>query len=85
MAKEPIMYDDALAVQSACNLSGVVQSFATHIRKIVKEGKGTDYVNNHPVSRLFAEQISHLTRNKDYSDAYKECKAKAITPDLWVE
>jgi hypothetical protein len=69
----------ALDVQSACNLSGVVRSFAeiTHwVRS--EQGMDTDTCNQHPVSRLFAEQIAHLTGGGmldpvNYSRAYDWC------------
>jgi len=58
-------YVDALAVQSACNLSGIVESFATVLKYIWCDARfhkqGTDYVNQHPISRLYAEQINHLS------------------------
>jgi hypothetical protein len=57
---------EALQVQDACNLSGVVLSFATIISEVrtrlEDEGKGgTDNVNNHPVCRLYADKVAHLT------------------------
>lgn len=56
----------ALAVQSACNLSGIVISFADDIRDVRslldQEGKGnTDMVNKHPVAVLYSTQIAFLT------------------------
>lgn len=81
------MYDDALAVQSACNLSGVVKALAGHMEKVWEEarekGEGTDWVNAHPVVILFVEQIYHLSRGKAYSEAYIECREKAVRPDFW--
>jgi len=55
----------ALDVQSACNLSGVVNSFA-EVTKILWEearrtGKGTDWVNTHPICWMFSTQIVHLS------------------------
>ncbi len=74
-------YEDALMVQSACNLSGVVHSFSEILSRLVeeaqKEGKGTDWVNTHPICVLFAEQIKHLT-GSEYFEAYKACEG-------WVE
>jgi hypothetical protein len=71
-------YESAIAVQSACNLSGVVYSFARVMDKICREsdkGKhGTDWKNTHAICRLYAEQIYHLTSKKDYSEAYNECE-----------
>ena len=72
-------YADALMVQSACNLSGVVHSFSEILSRLVKEaqelGKGTDWVNQHPICVLFAEQIKHLSGD-NYSEAYQICTEK---------
>ncbi len=68
---------DALAVQSACNLSGVVYAFKDAMDVLNNEknanGGGSDFIRNHAVCRLFAEQIMYLTSGKDYYDASKEC------------
>ncbi len=82
------IYADALQVQNASNLSGVVKSWAEAMEPIWAEaralGKGTDYVNTHPVNVLFAEQVYHLTGySSSYSSAYAQCKAKeasAVSP-----
>ena len=78
------IYADALMVQSACNLSGVVKSWATAMDAINAEaralGKGSDYVSTHPVNVLFAEQVYHLTgSSQHYSTAYGQCKEKEAT------
>ena len=56
---------EALAVQDACNLSGVVHSFAQAMTKLGEvaraEGKGTEWKNTHPVAVLFADKVAHLT------------------------
>jgi len=74
-------YQAALDVQSACNLSGVVHSFSAVIKRVWDEanalGKGTDWVNSHPICRLYAEQIAYLASKTDYFDASKECREKA--------
>ncbi len=72
----------ALDVQSACNLSGVVISFAEAIKAIGEEahrlGKGTEWKNHHPICVLFSTQIGHLTRTSAlaeesvYSAAYQQ-------------
>jgi len=74
---------DALLVQSACNLSGVVKSFADATTVIWAEalarGEGTDWVNTHPVSRLYTFQLATLsgvaytTADFTYADAYNAC------------
>jgi hypothetical protein len=77
-------FETTLFAQSACNLSGIVYRFASILPKIWNEararGKGTDWVNKHPVCALMAEQISHLagcgmTSNKKYNAHDKYCRA----------
>jgi hypothetical protein len=72
-------YQDALTVQNACNLSGVVHSFSESLSKLWDEaretGKDTDWVNTHPICILFAEQIKHLAEG-DYFDACKICEER---------
>jgi hypothetical protein len=69
-------YEMALLSQGACNLSGLVHSLAEAIELIWHEaneqGKGTDYVNTHPIVRLYVEQMSFLCR-ADYSASYRTC------------
>lgn len=72
-------YQDALVIQSACNLSGVVHSFSEVLVRLVKEaqeqGRGTDWINTHPICVLFAEQIQHLANGEtNYFKAYKICE-----------
>ena len=69
-------YEMALLSQSACNLSGLVHSLAEAMELLWEEaneqGKGTDYVNSHPIVRLYMEQMSFLCR-ADYSASYRTC------------
>jgi len=78
---KPSSYKDAVLSQSACNLSGIVFSFARIMEDICKEaqenGHGTKWKNEHPICRLFAEQILHLTSGKDYNEACAECEEGA--------
>lgn len=65
---------EALQVQDACNLSGVVLGFGrtiTRLRRLLEqEGKGgTDQINRHPVCVLWANKIESLTGD-DFSKAY---------------
>jgi hypothetical protein len=80
------IYQNALDVQDASNLSGVVLQFARDMRRINEEvraaGGGTDQVNRHPVCRLYAEQIAWLTGAgsgdaETYRQAYDACRRKA--------
>lgn len=60
---------EALAVQDASNLSGVVISFGNVIRQVrarlenERQG-GSDAVHNHPVCRLYADKIAILTNTQ---------------------
>lgn len=76
-------YQMALDIQTACNLSGVVFSFADVMQAICEEDHkvngGTEWKNHHPIAVLFAAQISHLTTGSltdthKYYEAYAECK-----------
>jgi len=65
---EPKDYADAIQVQDACNLSGVVHKFSRIMTKIWEEarkdenkGYGTEWVNKHPIAVMYAEKIAHLT------------------------
>jgi hypothetical protein len=69
-------YERALLSQGACNLSGLAHSLSQAMELIWEEateqGQGTDYVNNHPIVRLYVEQMSFLCR-ADYSASYRTC------------
>lgn len=76
----------AVDVQDACNLSGVVRTFAQVTETVWEaaraEGHGTDWVNHHPICQLFANKIADLAGADGYSidhysTAYAECKRLA--------
>jgi hypothetical protein len=72
----------ALNVQDACNLSGVVRSFASVIEILWKEPgcKGTDWVNTHPIAVLFSSKIASLTgseSSENFGKAYLDCQKLA--------
>jgi len=80
----PKDYQDAVHAQDACNLSGIVISFASVVKKIWAEAraieKGTDWVNTHPICVLYASKIGSLAHSEDYdaySKAYDFCKTEA--------
>lgn len=79
-------YEFAIFAQSACNLSGIVHEFSGVAHRLWNEAQakneGTDYVNRHPIGRLYAEQIAHLTGAgipadgaNDWHKAYRACEA----------
>lgn len=77
-------YQEALDVQNAPNLSGIVRSFCDVMNRIWfdNHSHGTDAVNNHPIARMFAEQILFLTgggmgNSETYRDAMKKCRERS--------
>jgi len=60
-------WNEALHAQKACNLAGIVHSFSDAMKVLCdharEHGYGTDWINRHPICRLYAEQISHLAGN----------------------
>lgn len=76
-------YQFALDAQSACNLSGIVRALAEVTDRLWAEaramGKGTEHVNRHPISRLYAEHIAYLSgagtpsNAESYAAAYDAC------------
>lgn len=84
-------YDDALVVQSACNLSGIVFSFAKHMDTLCDEaqrlGQGTEWRNTHPIVKLFVAQLLHLSfgdavDSPQYFTAHDECCKNASKATL---
>jgi hypothetical protein len=59
----------ALDVQNACNLSGVVHSLDQIVREVLwpeadRLGKGTDFVNTHPIVSMFLDKLASLNRTQ---------------------
>ena len=76
----------ALDVQDACNLSGVVHAWSRAMESIFPIGYteqwGTDKINQHPINQLFASKVHDLCRmglsdTDAFSKAYDECKRLA--------
>lgn len=82
-------YQRAVDSQCACNLGALLNTLAhgteerpSLISKIwaeVREGNcnSTDTVNQHPIIRLYAEQIMFLSSKRGYSEARDYCEKKA--------
>ena len=67
-------YQDAINVQNACNLSGVVHSFAEVLPRIRETVHNNPDIACHPITVLFASKISDLAGiGSGNFDAY--CKA----------
>lgn len=59
----------ALDVQNACNLSGVVHALERVVQDVLwpearSQGKGTDWVNQHPIVTLFLDKLASLNRTQ---------------------
>lgn len=74
----------ALDVQDACNLSGIVFSFAKIMQVICDEatrrGEGTDWKNQHPITVLFVDKLAQLAGVGTFHaapHAYEACKKLA--------
>lgn len=60
------------------NAGALVKSLAKLVDGMWDEaravGQGADYVNSHPIMRLFMEQLSYLTSGRDYYQASTLCQ-----------
>lgn len=76
---------EAITVQDACNLSGVVHAFSRIMSEVLwpeahQLGKGTDWVNQHPISVMFSSKIASLTGSEvdsSFGEAYAKCSEMA--------
>jgi hypothetical protein len=81
---------EAIIVQDAVNLSGVLHSFSEIVSEVVwpearKQGKGTDFVNRHPIVTLFLSTLASLNGTDClcthclalFNDANRECESIA--------
>lgn len=74
---------DAMQVQDACNLSGVVHGWSRAMKDLIQNLRdsgqytGTDQINSHPINRMWASKVHDLTGlglsdTKTFSDAFDE-------------
>jgi hypothetical protein len=69
---------EALAVQDACNLSGVAHSFSRAMREL--RDMDAEPWNGHPIMILWASKIASLTHCEDqvtFAKAYAACRELA--------
>jgi hypothetical protein len=67
---------DALTVQDACNLTGVLRSFHEAACWLQRNTKSTDAVCQHPAMKLFADKVASLTGMQHCSlDTYRQAHA----------
>jgi hypothetical protein len=82
---------EALSVQDASNLSGVVHSWSraiTRLRALLEQNNkgGTHAVNTHPINQLWADKVASLTDTQsigltDLSKAYEAVTRVAQSED----
>jgi hypothetical protein len=77
---------EAIQIQDACNLSGVVHSFSRAMETIWAEaregeGKGTEWVNTHPIVTLYIDKLLDLNRRSDAFEAWSKVEAIANQPE----
>lgn len=63
-------YKEVWSAMDACNASGVIHSLDKWVGEIWLEanelGKGTDYVNAHPIIVIVADKLLQLAHNAQY-------------------
>lgn len=81
-------YQIALDVQDACNLSGIVRAWVVEIDKLNAyaraNGKGTEFINDHAINKLFANKLADLCGASTFGEyfvAYTECKKLSVEGD----
>lgn len=83
----------ALDCQNGCNLSGIALAFSEIVRDTLWEearrlGKGTDWVNRHPICTLFLDKLSDLNGrvNTHWAAAVSEveliAKGETVTQEV---
>lgn len=64
----PKDYKDAIDVQDACNLSGVVHELSRVLPRIRAEVQDTDAINTHPIVRMYVDKLCHLSKLGEHSE-----------------
>lgn len=84
--------EEAIVVQDACNLSGVIHSWSESIRELrrLKPELDTVGINTHPINQLFAYKVWDLSQiwvvpfGTEFHAAYTKCR-KLAEPDTQKE
>jgi hypothetical protein len=75
---DPKHWSNALAVQDACNLSGVVHGFAEAMHALCDEKLDTSARNHHPIAVLFSSKIAALTGSESSFDVFENAYREAL-------
>ncbi len=66
MSKMQRAAQHAIQVQNSCDLSGVIRQWNEIVIDLWEEanrqGRGTEWVNRHPINKLFANKVVQLTQ-----------------------
>lgn len=77
------IYQDAVDVQAACNVSGIINSLnkvKDEVWEEIRSGKWQGQLSDHPAIFLFIFQLSFLTGGTStdkWHEAYTYCQQKA--------
>jgi hypothetical protein len=84
---------DAMQVQDAINLSGILLSFSRGVSQVLwpesdRRHAGTDWINQHPIVRLFVSKLQSITIMQydimeQFSRAWSACEALAAGRDVF--
>jgi hypothetical protein len=80
-----VLAKEALDVQDACNLTGVVLGFGRAVTDLraLYPNNGTDFFNRHPIVVMWSSKISSLCGSESmtrFSQMYQECCQLAKEP-----
>jgi len=59
---------EALAIQDACNMGGVANSFVTALRELSNHTSGTDERNTHAIVRVYLNKMISLAGEAEPKD-----------------
>ena len=86
------MAQRVLDLQDACNLSGVIHSWDGDISRLWviarAIGKGTDWLNTHPINKLYASKVHDLScMGLSDSDSFIEASnsCETLANGNWTE
>jgi len=75
---------DALTVQTASNICGVVQAFARAMLAVLDDcrakGQGTDAARKHPITIAFMDKLRYMVENPsptEFAAAFDACEKMA--------
>ena len=81
---------EALLTQGACNAGGLIHSLQRAVTRLQEqmhaEGRGTEWLNRHPVLVLYVTQLAHLSgagSEERWQQSVAMCERAAGEPAPW--